>query len=180
MSGLMLSTSRTGYEHRVVPISGLLICDNPKVTLCSKSIGMGLVVAAYDPVRRIGGLFHAMLPATLEHTARAKEKPGMFVDAGLEALAFGLQAGGAVASRLCYWAAGGAQVLGASAALNIGNRNTDALESQLAARGISLVGTHLGGYTCRSFYLAIETGETSVQLSGQLNEISLCAPLTTI
>lgn len=175
----MLSTSRAGYEHRIVPISGLLVCDNPKVILSSRSIGMGLVVAAYDPIRQIGGLFHAMLPAMQEHPARAKDKPGMFVDAGLEALTASLQAGGAVAARLRYWAVGGAQVMGASTALNIGNRNAVALESQLAARGVSLAGTHLGGYTCRSFYFAIETGEASVQLSGQLNEISLCDPLTT-
>ncbi len=29
----MLSTSRAGYEQRIIPISGLLVCDNPKVTL---------------------------------------------------------------------------------------------------------------------------------------------------
>lgn len=169
----MLSTSRAGYEQRIIPISGLLVCDNPKVILCSHSIGMGLVVAAFDPVPHVGGLFHALLPDSQANPARAKEKPGMFVDTGLEALSFTLQASGAVAARLRYYAAGGAQVMGTSSSLNVGLRNTDALQRLLAARGIKLTGAHLGGHTCRSFHLAIETGEASVLLSGQLNEIAL-------
>lgn len=169
----MLSISRAGYEQRVVPISGLLVCDNPKVILCSHSIGMGLVVAAFDPVTQVAGLFHAMLPDTQMHPARAKEKPGMFLDTGLEALSFTLQVSGAVAARLRYYAAGGAQVMGTSSHLNIGLRNTDALQRLREARSIKLTGAHLGGHTCRSFYLAIESGEASVLLSGQLNEIAL-------
>lgn len=169
----MLSTSRAGYEQRVIPISGLLVCDNPKVVLCSHSIGMGVVLAACDPVACIGGLFHALLPEARANPARAKEKPGLFVDAGLEALEFTLKAGGAVPSRLRYFAVGGAQVMGTSSSLNVGRRNTETLQRWLAERGIKLKGSHLGGYTCRSFYLAIETGEASVMLSGQFNELPL-------
>lgn len=169
----MLSTSRAGYEQRVIPISGLLVCDNPKVVLCSHSIGMGVVFAAYDPGTHIGGLFHALLPEATANPARAKEKPGMFVDAGLEALEFTLKGSGAVLSRLQYFAAGGAQVMGTSGSLNVGLRNTDTLQRLLTARGIKFKGSHLGGYACRSFYLSIETGEAGVMLSGQLNEITL-------
>ncbi|MEN9573762.1 MAG: hypothetical protein RL514_1617 [Verrucomicrobiota bacterium] len=175
----MLSTSRAGYEQRIIPISGLLVCDNPKVILASHSIGMGVVLAACDPVARIGGLFHALLPEAQAHLSRAKEKPGLFVDAGLAALEFTLLASGAVSSRLLYFAAGGAQVMGAGGHLNIGLRNTDTLQQQLATRGLQLAGAHLGGHTCRSFYLALETGQASVALSGQLKEIPLCPPLTT-
>ncbi len=175
----MLSTSRAGYEPRIIPISELLVCDNSRVVLCSHSIGMGVVLAACDPVARIGGLFHALLPEAQAHPTRAKEKPGLFVDAGLAALEFTLRASGAVPSRLRFFAAGGAQVMGASGHLNVGLRNTDALQQQLAARGLQLAGAHLGGHTCRSFYLAIETGQASVQLSGQLTEIPLWPPLTT-
>lgn len=179
LNGLMLSTSRAGYEQRIIPVSGLLTCDNPKVILCSHSIGMGLVLAACDPVTRIAGLFHALLPEAQAQPARAKEKPGLFVDTGLEALEFTLKNIGAVPARLRYYAAGGAQVMGASGQINMGRRNTETLERLLGARGIRLTGAHLGGYACRSFYLALETGEASVLLSGQLNEISLCPPLMT-
>lgn len=175
----MLSTSRAGYEQRVVPISGLLVCDNPKVILCAHSIGMGVVLAACDPVARIGGLFHALLPEAQAHPSRAKEKPGLFVDAGFEALQFTLRASGAMPSRLLFFAGGGAQVMGSNSNLNVGLRNTDALQRLLDGRGIKLTGAHLGGYTCRSFHLAIETGEASVLLSGHLNEIPLCPPLMT-
>ena len=172
----MLSTSRAGYEQRIIPVSGLLTCDNPKVVLSSLSIGMGVVVAAFDPVSRIAGLFHALLPEAQAQPGRAKEKPCLFVDSGLEALEFTLKVVGAVPARLRYFAVGGAQVLGTSPKLNIGRHNTDMLERLLAARGIRLSGAHLGGHACRSFYLAVETGEAAVQLSGQLNEISLCQP----
>ncbi len=175
----MLSTSRAGYEQRVIPVSGLLTCDNPKVILCSHTIGMGVVLAACDPVARIAGLFHALLPESQGQPGQAKQKPGMFVDSGFEALEFTLKNGGAVPARLRYYAAGGAEVMGASSQLNIGGRNTNTLKKLLAARGFTLAGAHLGGHTCRSFYLAVETGEASVQLSGQLNEIPLCPPLMT-
>lgn len=162
-----------------MPIGGLLVSDNPKVVLCSHSIGMGVVLAACDPVAHVVGLFHALLPEARAHPSRAKEKPGLFVDAGLEALGFTLRTSGAVPSRLLYFAAGGALIMDTSGKLNVGLRNTDALQSWLAASGIRLTGANLGGYACRSFYLACETGEASVLLSGQLNEISLCPRLTT-
>ena len=175
----MLSTSRAGYEQRIIPIGGLLVCDNPKVILCSHAIGMGMVLAACDPVACVGGLFHALLPEARAHPSRAKEKPGLFLDAGLEALEFTLRASGALPSRLQYFAAGGTQVMGASGNLNIGLRNTDTLHRLLAAQGVTLSGANLGGYSCRSFYLAIESGAASVMLSGHLNELPLCPQLTT-
>lgn len=171
---IMLTTPRAGYEHRVVPISGLLVCDNPKVTLGSHSVGMGLVVAAYDPVAHVGGMYHAMLPEAVANPARARERPGMFVDVGFDTLNLTLRGLGAVTSRLVYFAAGGAQVMGACGSLNIGLRNTQTLRRLLADSAVTLVGENLGGHTCRSFYLGIESGEASVLLSGQLNEISLC------
>jgi chemotaxis protein CheD len=134
---------------------------------------MGLVVAAYDPGSHVGGLFHALLPDTNSNLARAKDKPCMFLESGFETLQLALLASGAVATRLRYYSVGGAQVMGASTNLNIGLKNTDALQRLLAARGMKLTNLHLGGHTCRSFYLSIETGEASVLLSGQLNEIML-------
>ena len=59
------------------------------VTYCSARVG----VTIYDPVAKVGGLLHAMLPDSTINAERAGTRPYMFVDTGLLAMFHAVYAG---------------------------------------------------------------------------------------
>ena len=101
-----------GFEHRVVVgLAELAVSNNPSAVLTTYSLGSCLGVAIYDPVVKVGGLLHAMLPDSSIDPAKAAAQPGMFLDTGLPALlreACGMRAD---KRRLRIYVAGGAQIM---------------------------------------------------------------------
>jgi chemotaxis protein CheD len=80
-------TSMMGFERKVVVgVGGLAVSNNQAMILTTYSLGSCLGVTIYDPVSRVGGLLHAMLPDSSINAAKAAEQPAMFVDTGIGAL----------------------------------------------------------------------------------------------
>jgi chemotaxis protein CheD len=50
------------------------------------SLGSCLGITIYDPVKKIGGLLHIMLPDSKIDAAKADQPPYMFVDTGVPRL----------------------------------------------------------------------------------------------
>jgi len=61
--------------------------------LAARGVGSCVVVALYDPVARLGGLAHAMLP----RRGNAGDEPLKYVDAAIERLLAELEAAGPIA-----------------------------------------------------------------------------------
>ena len=79
----MPSPTFIGFEHRVViGLAELAVSNNPNAVLTTYSLGSCLGVAVYDPVAKVGGLMHAMLPDSNIDPVKAKAYPGMFVRHG--------------------------------------------------------------------------------------------------
>ena len=66
-----------------VNISDMKVSSNPEDVLVTYSLGSCVGVTLYDPLQKIGGLIHCMLPLSKVDPERAKEVPYMFVDTGL-------------------------------------------------------------------------------------------------
>ena len=47
------------------------------------ALGSCLGITAYDPVAKVGGLLHVMLPLSSIDPGKASQRPYMFVDTGL-------------------------------------------------------------------------------------------------
>jgi len=62
------------------------ISDREDDVLITYALGSCLGIAIYDPVARIGGLLHVMLPLSTIDPAKAAENPFMFVDTGVPRL----------------------------------------------------------------------------------------------
>jgi chemotaxis protein CheD len=76
-----------GFQQRiVVGVGDLAVSNSQAVALATYSLGSCLVVTIYDPVRRVGGLLHFMLPDSSINTAKAAQQPAMFADTGIPAL----------------------------------------------------------------------------------------------
>lgn len=125
------------------------------------AIGLGSCVGltAWDPVTRVGGLAHFMLPSG----SRAGH-PAKYVDTGLPWFLIALSGEGASPRRLQFKAAGGAAMfVGVSGSLEVGRRNVAALDQALGLAGLRLTGRDLGGAIGRSIELDLGTGYLSIR-----------------
>ena len=175
MNAFMTHVDHTAVSARLtVGLAGLVVSQDPKVALCTLPLGACLGVAIYDPVVKVGGLLHSMLPASSIDPARAASCPAMFLDTGLRALYSRLQQLNATRQNLRVVVAGAAQMLDEHPELNLGKINSDLLSQCLAELGLEIHAKEVGGRTNCSMELAVATGEVRLKYSGQANVRTLC------
>lgn len=163
-----------GFDRKlVVGVGGLAVSNNQSAVLTTYSLGSCLGITIYDPVARVGGLLHAMLPDSSINSAKAVERPAIFVDTGLAVLfreAYQLRA---EKHRVRICVAGGAQFMDKSGYFNIGQRNYNALAELLRQHGLTLEAQEVGGLVSRTIQLNVATGEVRLKTSGQTTETTL-------
>ncbi len=164
-----------GFEHRVVVgLAELVVSNNPSAVLTTYSLGSCLGIAIYDPVAKVGGLLHAMLPDSKIDPGKAVRQPGMFLDTGLPALLREASDLRADKRRLKIYVAGGAQIMDDKNVFNIGGRNQTALAEFLRRENLQASAIQVGGHVNRTMYFSIQTGRVTLKVSGLQNEIILC------
>jgi chemotaxis protein CheD len=126
---------------------------------------LGLVV--FDPVEKVGGLLHAMLPLSKINPAKAEANPYMFVDTGVPALFKALYEIGGQKSRMVIKAVGCGNPLGKSEVFKIGERNYTILKKLLWKNNILLDAEDVGGTASRTVQLDVATGETVISSNGK-------------
>lgn len=144
------------------------VSDDPGEALVCLGLGSCVAFVAYDPVARLGGMAHMVLPdSTLGRASDAA--PAKFVDLAIPLVLDAMQARGAGRARLVIDLVGGARVLrgvGASEAMQIGDRNTAACRAALAALRLPAHAQDLGGTQGRTVRLAVDSGEVTVSTAG--------------
>lgn len=154
-----------------VGTADMKVSDDPGVTLVTHSLGSCIGLAVYDPVAKVGGMLHYMLPESELDTKKAKTRPLMFADTGIPSLFKACYKLGAAKGRMIVKVAGGAQVMDASGIFNIGKRNYAALRKIFWRNKVIIDGEDIGGMVNRTMRLSIATGELSLKVSGQGNRI---------
>ncbi|RMF81278.1 MAG: chemotaxis protein CheD, partial [Planctomycetota bacterium] len=107
----------------VVDIADLAVSKDPESTLITFSLGSCIGVTIWDPVAKVGGMLHYMLPEATVSPEKAKKTPAMFCDTGVPKLFRSAYELGAVKRRLVVKVAGGSQLMDAAGTFNIGKRN---------------------------------------------------------
>ena len=83
----MLTNERSeAAKNFMVGMADLMISQDQSFVLCTFPLGACLGIAVYDPVVKVGGLLHSMLPDSSIDPKRAAARPGMFLDTGLALL----------------------------------------------------------------------------------------------
>jgi chemotaxis protein CheD len=173
----MPSPTLSAFEHRVVVgMAESVVSNNPAVTLATYSLGSCLGISIYDPVARVGGLLHIMLPESGLAPDKARAQPGMFLDTGLPALFRSAYEMRLDKHRAIICVAGGAQILDDRGFFNIGTRNFAALGALLQQHGLRLAAQEVGGMVNRTMYLRLATGEVRLKISGETTESILWKP----
>ena len=142
-----------------VGMADLNICKAPDV-ITTLGLGSCIGLVFYDPVSKVGGMVHYMLPDSTK--VRNNSNIAKFGDTGIQELYKRVIAAGANKGRLIAKIAGGAkmfEVSGLSEVGNIGARNTEAAKLKLKELGIRLVAEDTGLNYGRTVELHCDTGE---------------------
>jgi chemotaxis protein CheD len=150
----------------VVGVADMVVSNDASAELATYSLGSCLGIAIYDPVKKIGGLLHIMLPDSRIDSAKAASAPFMFVDTGVPRLFQAACNMGAERRRLVIRAAGGAQLLDEKGIFNIGERNCIAFKGLLARNGYVIQAGDFGGLNSRTLRLDLATGKISIKTPG--------------
>ena len=156
----------------VVGIADMKVSSNVTETLITYSLGSCIGLAIWDPVARVGGMLHYMLPESRIDRERAVKNPYMFADTGIPALFKESYRLGASKSRMVVSVVGGSQILDPSGMFNIGKRNYQMLRKLFDKNNIRIAGEDIGGCVNRTISLEIGTGRVLLKISGR-GEIEL-------
>ena len=125
-----------------VGMADLNICRAPDM-ITTLGLGSCIGIAVYDPVLKIGGLAHIMLPDSTQ--MRNNSNIAKFADTGIEELIKRVTAAGANRRRLVAKIAGGATMFTTtSEKFNIGSRNVEAVKRVLMENRIPIMSEDTG------------------------------------
>ena len=155
-------------RKKVVGIADMAVSDDPNDVLVTYSLGSCLGVVLYDWNKRIGGMLHAMLPASkLEKLSQESiaYNPYKYVDSGLTALFKRVYKLGADKRNLSLNVFGGAQIFDKEDFFNIGKRNYATLRKMIWQQGVLIENEHVGGKVHRTIKLDIQSGVLNLDIN---------------
>lgn len=168
-----------GTVHSV-SIGELVVSKNPEDTLVAYGLGSCVAVSMYDPITKVAGMIHSLLPqASKTNNTNGSKTMAKFVDEGIPLLVESIQQAGANKNRLIVYLCGGAQMLtapGFKNSLNIGQRNVETAETILKTSGFKIQARSTGGNSGRTVRMQVSTGEISVKTLGEGEKV-LSSPL---
>jgi chemotaxis protein CheD len=150
----------------VVGIADCKVSRQPDDLLITHALGSCIAIMAYDPVAKVAGLLHYMLPESSMDAAQASSRPFMFADTGIPLLLQSLCQLGAVKARLVLMAAGGAQMMDPNGTFNIGQRNHVAMRKVLWKAGVLLQREAVGGTVPRTVRIDVASGRVQLKTPG--------------
>jgi chemotaxis protein CheD len=134
--------------------------------LVTYSLGSCLGVTVYDPLKKVGGLLHLMLPESRIDSKKAVTSPFMFVDTGVPQLFKTVFSLGGERFRVIVKVAGGAQFLDEQRTFNIGERNIQAFNEMISRNGLAVQARDTGGYNSRTLRFDLATGNVAIHSPG--------------
>ena len=150
-----------------VGMADLNICVSPD-SITTLGLGSCVGIAVRDPVTKIGGLAHIMLPdSSAIHNVTNIPK---FADTGIEELVRQVVAKGASRTRLVAKIAGGAQMFSFQSKndmVRVGERNVQATKQKLAQLKIPILAEDTGKNYGRTVIFYPETGDFVIRAVGK-------------
>ncbi len=145
-------------ETITVGIADCRVSSDPNELLVTHGLGSCIAVAIHDPVAKVAGMLHFMLPDSRAAGEAAKQRPHMYADTGIPDLFHSAYAHGADKRRIIVRLVGGAQVLDPNGVFNIGKKNHAACRRILWAAGVLIQAEEVGGSVSRTVRLEVASG----------------------
>jgi chemotaxis protein CheD len=154
-----------------VGMADLNVCTSPNA-LTTLGLGSCVGIVLFDPIRKIAGLVHIMLPDSTK--ILNNENKAKFADTGIDALIYDMVRIGADRRVLIAKIAGGAQMFAFSnnnEMMRIGDRNVEATKLKLQELGISIRAEDTGLNYGRTIEFYPETGMLLIKSVGKEQKI---------
>ena len=165
----MTFTTTTQSNRQVVGIAEMKLSKEGGDILVTYALGSCLGVCIYDPVAKVAGLLHAMLPSAAATKDQGQTQPAKFVDSGITTLFKAAYRLGAKKERIVVKVAGGASIAngGELDSFQIGKRNLVALKKIFWKNGVLIRGEDVGGHISRTVTLDVASGEVRIKSNGK-------------
>lgn len=149
--------------YTIVSIADMKTSTDAEDILVTYSLGSCAGVTLFDPIAKVGGLLHCMLPLSNIDAEKAKKTPFMFADTGMTSLTTELIKSGAQKNRLVATISGCANIMDAKNIFNIGRRNYKVVKKFLEKNKIRIIAENVGGTCSRTVFLYLENGEVAIK-----------------
>ena len=155
----------------VVDIADLQVSAEPDSALVTYALGSCIAVIVHDPVRKVGGMIHYMLPLSSVSPEKAKSRPAMFADTGIPMLFHAMYDQGCDKRNLVVRVVGGATPHDESCVFEIGKRNHTIVRKMLWKAGVAIAAEDVGGKLPRTPTLYVDTGRVTVRSQEAVREL---------
>ena len=151
-----------GRENRIPIVQGDYAVSTVDGTVISTVLGSCVAACIYDPVAKVGGMNHFLLPGNPDRDGSDQSRRyGVYL---MEKLLNALFAKGAMRNRLQVKLFGGARVLDARS--DAGAKNSEFATTFVQNEGLTLVSTSLGGFQGRRIEFEPCTGKARQKFIG--------------
>ncbi len=150
-----------------VGMADLKLCKSPD-GITTLGLGSCVGIALRDPINKVGGLAHIMLPDSTK--IQNNSSIPKFADTGIQELVNQMVRAGAVQSRIVAKIAGGAQMFSfqnKSELVAIGARNVEATKLKLRELHIRILAEDTGDCYGRTVEFYPETGDFIIKAVGK-------------
>lgn len=153
-----------------VGMADLKACKAPDA-LTTLGLGSCVGVCLYDPVTKVSGMAHVMLPDS-KQIASKQNNPMKFADTGIDMLVRQMVSMGADKRRLKAKIAGGAQMFSFSGGGNtgigrVGDRNVEAVKAKLKQLSIPILAEDTGANYGRTIEFYSEDASLRIRAVGK-------------
>ncbi len=149
-----------------VGMADLKVTASPNV-LSTLGLGSCIGICLYDPVTKVSGMAHIMLPSS--KTIKNNSNIAKFADTGIDDLLKKMEGLGANKRRLVGKIAGGAQMFtfsSGSDTMRIGERNAEAVREILKTYRIPIQADETGGNYGRTIEFYADSGKLLIKTIG--------------
>ncbi|MEN6623022.1 MAG: chemotaxis protein CheD [Smithella sp.] len=150
----------------IVGISDIKVSNKADDKIITYALGSCIGIVVFDPIAKVGGLLHYMLPESALDLNKAKENPAMFADTGIPLLFKSCYKLGAEKKRMIVKAAGGASILDDTNFFRIGQKNIMAMRKIFWKNNVMIDKEDTGLNYNRTIRLDMSTGKVFVRSSG--------------
>jgi chemotaxis protein CheD len=164
----------TNQRAIYVGLGEMAVTKDPEAILTCSGLGSCISLSIWDPVVKIGGMAHMLLPK-YKNKYDISSPPSKYVDSATPLLVSKMEKQGSVRANLIIKIAGGARMLsipGEDNRLDIGAKNIDEIKATLQREKLPVCGSDLGGGYGRTVQLFLESGKTIVRsVTGKIIEL---------
>jgi chemotaxis protein CheD len=160
----------------VVRITEMAVTSEGGEVLCAENVTTALAVCLYDPVRKLAGLAHPLLPTPTVSVATGGILSGKYVETAVPELVAQMLSAGGTRVAMKAVISGAADDLMYSKldpSMAIGVRNTEVACEALARDGVSVASVDVGGAKPRNVSLEAATGRVSVLTMDETYEVAI-------